>query len=95
MKEEVRFSVISDNSIFMHLKNIIFQKNQGISLKTLTVQKIFLENVVFKSTSQGFDIDSVNNITLLGVEIESNIKVSVANGVNVIMRGGILRGNKA
>ncbi|ATQ20394.1 right-handed parallel beta-helix repeat-containing protein (plasmid) [Borrelia miyamotoi] len=95
LKEEERSSVISDNSSFMHLKNIIFQENQGIALKTRNVQKIFLENVVFKSTSQGFDIDSVNNITLIGVEIESNKKVSVANGVNVIMRGGIVRGNKA
>ncbi|AHH13416.1 Hypothetical protein BHO_0121500 (plasmid) [Borrelia hermsii YBT] len=93
-REEERSSIYSDSAGFIYLKNITFICNQGVALKTMKVKKILFENVIFKSTSQGFAIHDVDNMTLIGVEIESNKKASVANGVNAIIRGGVVKKNR-
>ncbi|UPA11455.1 right-handed parallel beta-helix repeat-containing protein (plasmid) [Borrelia parkeri] len=94
LKEEERSSIYLNDASFIYLKNITFLCNEGVALETIKVKKILLENVIFRSTNCGFDISDVDNMTLIGVEIESNKKASVANGVNAIMRGGVVKKNR-
>ncbi|UPA17211.1 right-handed parallel beta-helix repeat-containing protein (plasmid) [Borrelia coriaceae] len=94
IKEHERSSIYASSANFLYLKDITFICNQGVALKTSGVLKILLENVTFKSTNCGFAIHDVRDMTLIGVEVHSNKKASVANGVNAIMRGGIVKGNR-
>uniref|UniRef100_UPI00190F0FBC right-handed parallel beta-helix repeat-containing protein n=2 Tax=Borrelia persica TaxID=44448 RepID=UPI00190F0FBC len=93
LREEERFSVYLDSASFVYLKNITFLYNQALALRITSVPKILLENVVFRHTNHGFKIDGVDNLTLIGIEIESNKNASVAEGVNAIMRGGVVKKN--
>ncbi|AHH07164.1 Hypothetical protein BCD_1098 (plasmid) [Borrelia crocidurae DOU] len=94
VREEERTSIYATDASFIYLKNIMFRNNQALALKANGVQKILFENVIFKDTNQGFVVDDVSNMTLIGVEIDSNKNASVASGLNVIIRGGVVKANE-